>query len=127
MTEIPKGELTPMTWPEIDAAIHRAQISYCLDKKPSFEIALVREVEAHHAAALLRNPGDTDRIDWLAAQIDAEGEIHLHNGRLPFGHGLGLRPGKLVRTLREAIDTAMSARAAQAELDAASDAGRVPK
>lgn len=46
-----EGVREPMTWPEIDEAARRAQISFCLDKKPSFEIALVREVEAHHGIA----------------------------------------------------------------------------
>lgn len=73
MTEISKGELAPMTWPEIDAAIHRAQISFCLDKKPSFEIALVREVEAHHAAALLRNPGQAGESDAALKEAFEEG------------------------------------------------------
>lgn len=70
---------------------------------------------------------DSARIDWLEAKINSEGEIHLHDGQHPRGTGLGLRPGYANRTLREAIDTAMPARATlQAELDAASDAGREP-
>jgi hypothetical protein len=52
---------------------------------------------------------DTDRIDWLEAKINDEGEIHLHDGQHPRGTGLGLRPGWVNRTLREAIDTAMPA------------------
>lgn len=46
---------------------------------------------------------DAEMIDWLEAQINEHGEIHLHDGEHPRGTGLGLRPGTVVRTLREAI------------------------
>lgn len=54
---------------------------------------------------------DAERIDWLESQINEHGAIHLHDGNHPAGHGLGLRPGNLVRTLREAIDDARAQRA----------------
>lgn len=50
---------------------------------------------------------DKARLDWLEAQINEYGEIHLHDGEHPHGTGLGLRPGFAVRTLREAIDEAI--------------------
>jgi hypothetical protein len=50
---------------------------------------------------------DAARIDWLEAQINAEGAIHLHDGTKPYGNGLGLRPGTVRRSLREAIDAAL--------------------
>jgi len=52
---------------------------------------------------------DVTRIDWLELQINQNGAIHLHDGANPSAHGLGLRPGNMVRTLREAIDTAIAA------------------
>ena len=55
------------------------------------------------------------RLDWLEAQINEHGEIHLHDGDHPRGTGLGLRPGYLRRTLREAIDSAMGSLAKDAE------------
>jgi len=54
---------------------------------------------------------DSARLDWLEAQINEHGEIHLHDGDHPRGAGLGLRPGAVNRTLREAIDSAMGPQA----------------
>ena len=51
---------------------------------------------------------DAARLDWLEQQVNNVGEIHLHDGEHPRGSGIGLRPGRLDRTLREAIDAAMS-------------------
>jgi hypothetical protein len=50
---------------------------------------------------------DTARLDWLERRINEDGAIHLHDGKHPHGTGLGLRPGLMVRTLRQAIDQAM--------------------
>jgi len=49
---------------------------------------------------------DTERLDWLEEFINREGAIMLHDGsKSNFGcSGLGLRPGYVNRTLREAID-----------------------
>jgi hypothetical protein len=49
---------------------------------------------------------DTERIDWLERYINERGALLLHDGRYNGGpyYGLGLRPGRLVRDLREAID-----------------------
>lgn len=56
---------------------------------------------------------DTRRLDWLEAVVNRDGGIVLHDGSGPRGTGLypglGLRPGTLDRTLREAIDAAMGA------------------
>jgi len=48
---------------------------------------------------------DTQLLDWLEEYINTEGAIALHDGDHPVkGHaGIGLRPGSLSRTLREAI------------------------
>jgi len=62
----------------------------------------IRELLAAHDAL----NADAERLDWLEAQINERGEIHLHDGNHPHGLGLGLRPGAEVRTLREAIDAA---------------------
>lgn len=52
---------------------------------------------------------DAARLDWLEAEINEHGAIHLHDGSKPYGHGLGLRPGYMRRTLRQAIDQARRA------------------
>ncbi len=49
---------------------------------------------------------DTERIDFLEKFVNEQGALLLHdgsNGGFPFA-GLGLRPGTLNRTLRQAID-----------------------
>lgn len=60
------------------------------------------------AVAELRK--DAARLDWLESEINAHGAIHLHDGQNPHGHGLGLRPGAMSRTLRAAIDAALRAK-----------------
>ena len=49
---------------------------------------------------------DEQRLDWIEAQVNKNGELHLHDGNHARGIGVGLRPGTLVRTLRAAIDAA---------------------
>lgn len=51
---------------------------------------------------------DTEMIDWLEAVINKEGAILLHDGKSNPYHilGLGLRPGFVCRTLRQAITQA---------------------
>jgi hypothetical protein len=51
---------------------------------------------------------DAERLDWLEDFINREGWIMLHDGsKSNFGcAGIGLRPGYMDRTLREAIDEA---------------------
>ena len=51
---------------------------------------------------------DKKRIDWLEKMANESNGILLHDGsQINIVHnGLGLRPGRLVRTLREACDTA---------------------
>lgn len=44
----PAPKLEPMTRQQINKASGDAQIAFCLDKAPTYEVALVREVEAHH-------------------------------------------------------------------------------
>jgi len=50
---------------------------------------------------------DSDRIDWLERAANQKGGILLHDGSETGRNGLGLRPGHLERTLRQAIDAAM--------------------
>jgi len=50
---------------------------------------------------------NTERLDWLEKMANQVGGILLHDGTETGRLGLGLRPGNLKRTLREAIDTAM--------------------
>jgi hypothetical protein len=51
---------------------------------------------------------DAADLDWLEAFVNHEGALVLHTGNADVGKypGLGLRPGHLVRTLREAIRSA---------------------
>lgn len=48
---------------------------------------------------------DSEMIDWLEAFVNENGSILLHDGNSNPGGlvGLGLRPGFLNRSLREAI------------------------
>ena len=57
-------------------------------------------------AQLAEAQGDAERLDWIEAQVNKNGELHLHDGNHARGIGIGLRPGALVRTLRSAIDAA---------------------
>ena len=50
---------------------------------------------------------DKERLDWLEEMANKPGGILLHDGSETGRLGLGLRPGSLVRTLREAIDISM--------------------
>lgn len=49
------------------------------------------------------------RMDWLESMANKSGGLLLHDGSERGRVGLGLRPGRLSRTLREAIDAAMAA------------------
>ena len=57
-------------------------------------------------AQLAEAQKDAERLDWIEAQVNKNGELHLHDGNHARGIGIGLRPGALVRTLRSAIDAA---------------------
>ena len=46
------------------------------------------------------------RLNWLEEMANKEGGILLHDGSEVGRLGLGLRPGSVNRTLREAIDDA---------------------
>jgi len=85
-----------------------------LDKAHHEKVIEDRSREAHQwwsalqvaTARVAELEGDAARLDWLEAQINKHGAIHLHDGNNAYGLGLGLRPGLLVRTLRHAIDDA---------------------
>lgn len=47
---------------------------------------------------------DSERLDWLERMANQKGGLLLHDGRESGRLGLGLRPGTLNRSLREAID-----------------------
>lgn len=75
------------------------------DMRINHEIALHKlRAELEDRVAELED--DAARLDWLEAQINKHGAIHLHDGNNAYGLGLGLRPGSMVRTLRYAIDDA---------------------
>jgi hypothetical protein len=48
---------------------------------------------------------DSEMIDWLEAFVNEHGALVLHTGEANCGGnaGLGLRPGLMCRTLRDAI------------------------
>ena len=50
---------------------------------------------------------DIARLDWLEKMANLPGGLLLHDGTETGRLGLGLRPGNVVRTLRDAIDSAM--------------------
>ena len=50
---------------------------------------------------------DKARLGWLEMMANQPGGILLHDGSEEGRTGLGLRPGTLKRTLREAIDQSM--------------------
>lgn len=50
---------------------------------------------------------DAERLNWLERMALAPGGLLLHDGSESGRLGLGLRPGSVRRTLREAIDDAM--------------------
>lgn len=50
---------------------------------------------------------DAERIDYLERMANEPGGLLLHDGSESGRTGLGLRPGTLVRTLREAIDNGL--------------------
>lgn len=55
---------------------------------------------------------DSDRIDCLERMANERGGILLHDGTENGRRGLGLRPGRLCRGLREAIDCVIEAQRA---------------
>jgi hypothetical protein len=59
--------------------------------------------------AFLLNSQDTLRLNRLEELANQPGGILLHDGGETGRTGLGLRPGNLVRTLRQAIDDTMKA------------------
>lgn len=62
--------------------------------------ALTAELEALRRDAAQ----DKARLDWLEHMANKSGGLLLHDGSEKGRCGLGLRPGFLSRTLREAID-----------------------
>jgi hypothetical protein len=50
---------------------------------------------------------ETSRLDWLEMMANEPGGLLLHDGSESGRKGLGLRPGAMRRTLRQAIDDAM--------------------
>lgn len=66
---------------------------------------------------------DAARLDWLERRANERGGLLLHDGSEQGRTGLGLRPGFLNRTLREAIDTAMAGEARSNSSDGAKEAG----
>ncbi|CAN7607488.1 hypothetical protein LJR034_004638 [Caballeronia sp. LjRoot34] len=64
----------------------------------------LRAMESQRSATVIT---DAIRIDALEAMANQPGGVLLHDGSERGRTGLGLRPGALVRTLREAIDSAI--------------------
>ncbi len=51
---------------------------------------------------------DTEIVDWLEREANAPGGLLLHDGSETGRRGIGLRPGNLNRTLRQAVSDAVS-------------------
>lgn len=64
---------------------------------------------------------DTERLDWLEREANEPGGILLHDGSERGRKGIGLRPGFVNRTLRQAIDSALHYERGSAELKASGD------
>lgn len=58
---------------------------------------------------------DAARLDWLEQQANEPGGLLLHAEQETGRRGLGLRPGQLVRSLRDAIDATQEKPAAPSE------------
>jgi len=80
-------------------ALHAAAIIESADLYCDLDVRLAR---AHLAASR----EDTRRLDELERMANQPGGILLHDGSETGRLGIGLRPGALVRTLRQAIDDA---------------------
>lgn len=102
----------PISDAQINDACRAAQIAFCLDKYPSFEVGLVRECEKLLAQsqggqpAARREQGDdarrpltedAARLDWLAAFMSKPTSIYAPGSGKVVGRGA---------TVREAIDMA---------------------
>lgn len=90
---------------------HLTLYSASPDNPWSHWLGQYRDECRYTATPLYASPGkaeaeDAARLDWLEAQINEHGAIHLHDGSHPYGLGLGLRPGWIIRTLRQAMDAA---------------------
>jgi hypothetical protein len=90
-----------------DAELDRLRDNLKLQVEANTFLLVEREIRRAELEAARE---DSDRINWLEAQINGQGEIHLHDGEHPRGPGLGLRPGLIGRTLRGAIDAARGAK-----------------
>ena len=104
----------------IRVALERADMNHRATGFTSFEIEAAKTWVKAYAPDILQErdalkarvaelEGDAVRLDWLEAQINEHGAIHLHDGNNAYGLGLGLRPGSAVRTLRSAIDASKEA------------------
>lgn len=84
--------------------------------------ALKSSLNAHPESAMAREAPrmatDKERLDWLERMANKPGGLLLHDGSERGRLGLGLRPGSLVRSLREAIDAALSTSAEGGKADA---------
>lgn len=79
---------------------------YDLDDNEVSLDRLCAKVPAWAASRIRHLTKDSDRLDWLEKMANQKGGILLHDGSETGRTGLGLRPGYLNRTLRQAIDSA---------------------
>lgn len=65
------------------------------------------EMRARLVAALASSSSsDKDRLDWLEGMANEPGGLLLHDGLESGRRGIGLRSGRQVRSLRQAVDMA---------------------
>lgn len=105
-----------------EAAVRRAVPALRMSKRVLEDESELGDIEASFVAtemidkaletvagATVTGVTDAERLDWLEKFVNEHGALVLHDGNQDTGrhYGLGLRPGMLVRTLRQAIDAAM--------------------
>lgn len=100
----------------LDHAVHAYKVA-CVarmamethpDGVPTIEVLNASIREGVRQALLAVALEDAKRLDWLEVMANRRGGILLHDGSESGRLGLGLRPGTMNRTLRQAINAAMS-------------------
>lgn len=87
----------------LGSTFHKALIAIAENRHRTYDTA-THEAVPHEELERLR--ADAQRLDALEKLANQPGGVLLHDGSETGRTGLGLRPGRLVRSLRDAIDAA---------------------
>ncbi|MEN6549385.1 MAG: hypothetical protein ABFE07_25345 [Armatimonadia bacterium] len=98
-----------------DASVQRAWLSW--------QAATRRALPDGFVAVPTHKATDSARLDALERMANQMGGILLHDGSETGRCGIGLRPGTVIRGLREAIDATMAADMLSAAASATTDEG----